>query len=85
MAAFLGQFHPIMQALLGTLFTWFVTALGSTPVFFAKRINRQVLDTMLGLAAGVMVASALEAADELARRGVARCPRCRKIHRCRVN
>jgi len=57
MVAFLGQFTPIMQALLATLFIWFVTALGAVPVFFAKEINRKVLDTMLGMAAGVMVAA----------------------------
>ncbi len=49
--------HPIMQALVATLFTWFVTALGAGLVFFFKRINRKVLDGMLGFAAGVMIAA----------------------------
>jgi ZIP family zinc transporter len=49
--------HPILQALLATCFTWFVTALGASVVIFFKSINRQVLDTMLGFAAGVMVAA----------------------------
>lgn len=48
---------PITQALLGTLFTWFLTALGSGMVFFFKTINRKVLDGMLGSAAGVMIAA----------------------------
>ncbi|WP_299583484.1 ZIP family metal transporter [uncultured Sunxiuqinia sp.] len=48
---------PVMQALLATLFTWFVTALGAGMVFFFKRINRKVLDGMLGFAAGVMIAA----------------------------
>ncbi len=48
---------PIVQALLGTLFTWGVTALGAGLVFFFKKINRRVLDGMLGFAAGVMVAA----------------------------
>ncbi|MGQ7870688.1 ZIP family metal transporter [Sunxiuqinia sp. sy24] len=48
---------PVMQALLATLFTWFVTALGAAMVFFFKRINRKVLDGMLGFAAGVMIAA----------------------------
>ncbi|MEN8097624.1 MAG: ZIP family metal transporter [Chloroflexota bacterium] len=52
-----SQFHPVVQALIATCFTWFVTALGSGLVFFFKRINRQVLDTMLGFAAGVMIAA----------------------------
>jgi ZIP family zinc transporter len=49
--------HPILQALLATCFTWFVTALGASVVIFFKSVNRQVLDTMLGFAAGVMVAA----------------------------
>lgn len=48
---------PILQALIGTLFTWFVTALGASMVFFFKSINRKVLDSMLGFAAGVMIAA----------------------------
>ena len=51
------QFSPITQALIGTLFTWFVTALGAAMVFFFKKIDRKVLDGMLGFAAGVMIAA----------------------------
>ena len=49
--------NPIVQALLATCFTWFVTACGSSLVFFFKTINRKVLDMMLGFAAGVMIAA----------------------------
>ena len=49
--------NPVMQALVATLFTWFVTALGAALVFFFKTINRKVLDGMLGFAAGVMIAA----------------------------
>ena len=49
--------NPILQALIATLFTWFVTALGAGLVFFFKTINRKVLDGMLGFAAGVMIAA----------------------------
>jgi ZIP family zinc transporter len=48
---------PIIQALIATLFTWFVTALGAGLVFFFKKINRKILDGMLGFAAGVMIAA----------------------------
>jgi ZIP family zinc transporter len=48
---------PVMQALLGTCFTWFMTALGASLVFFFRTINRKVLDGMLGGAAGVMIAA----------------------------
>ncbi|MBN1402769.1 MAG: ZIP family metal transporter [Anaerolineae bacterium] len=57
MIGWLASFGPEVQALYGTLFTWFVTAAGSVPVFFTKRVNRALLDTMLGLAAGVMIAA----------------------------
>lgn len=48
---------PILQALLATLFTWGVTALGAALVFFFKNLNRKILDSMLGFAAGVMIAA----------------------------
>jgi len=52
-----ANLSPITQALIGTLFTWFLTALGAGMVFFFKSINRKVLDSMLGFAAGVMIAA----------------------------
>lgn len=51
------EYNPIYLALGATLFTWFVTALGSSMVFFFKRINNKVLNSMLGFAAGVMIAA----------------------------
>lgn len=48
---------PTVQALYATLFTWGVTALGASLVFFFKRVNQKVLDAMLGMAAGVMIAA----------------------------
>jgi zinc transporter, ZIP family len=48
---------PIIQALCATLFTWGVTALGASLVFFFKSVNRKVLDGMMGFAAGVMIAA----------------------------
>lgn len=53
----LENYSPVVQALLATLFTWGVTALGAALVFFFKRINQKVLDAMLGFAAGVMIAA----------------------------
>jgi ZIP family zinc transporter len=49
--------NPIVQALLATLFTWFVTALGAGLVFFFRTVRRKVLDGMLGFAGGVMIAA----------------------------
>jgi ZIP family zinc transporter len=54
---FFKQYHPVTQALLATLFTWFLTAAGAAPVLFLKRFNQKVMDGMLGLAAGVMIAA----------------------------
>jgi len=48
---------PIVQALLATLFTWFVTALGAALVVFTRKMNQKMLDGALGMAAGVMIAA----------------------------
>lgn len=48
---------PVIQAALAGTFTWGVTALGASAVFFFKEINRKALNGMLGFAAGVMIAA----------------------------
>lgn len=53
----LAVFHPVVQALLATCFTWGVTALGSSVVFFTRTVNQKLLDSMNGFAAGVMIAA----------------------------
>lgn len=55
--SFLIDLSPVWQALLATIFTWAVTALGASLVFFFKKINKNLLDGMLGFAAGVMIAA----------------------------
>lgn len=66
------EYHPIVLALGATLFTWGLTALGASMVFFFKTINKKILNSMLGFAAGVMIAasfwSLLNPAIELAER-----------------
>ena len=57
MIQLLSNFNPIIQALFATIFTWILTALGASTVFFVKRVNKKLLDTMLGFAAGVMIAA----------------------------
>ncbi len=49
--------NPVEQALYATLFTWGVTALGASFVFFFKTMNRAIFDGMLGFTGGVMVAA----------------------------
>ena len=46
-----------LQALLATLLTWLMTALGAAVVIFTQRVRRTFLDAMLGFGAGVMLAS----------------------------
>lgn len=48
---------PVYAALIATTFTWLVTALGASLVFFFKTLHRGVLDAMLGFTGGVMVAA----------------------------
>ncbi|MGQ9490838.1 MAG: ZIP family metal transporter [Anaerolineae bacterium] len=49
--------NPIIQALLATLFTYSLTALGAGGVFLTRQVDRRILDAMLGFAAGVMIAA----------------------------
>ena len=53
---FIGLSHPI-QALFATIFTWGITACGAGLVFCFKKFNKNVMDAMLGFAAGVMIAA----------------------------
>jgi len=53
----LSGFHPVVQALLATGFTWGVTALGAALVFLTPRVEQRLLDSMNGFAAGVMIAA----------------------------
>jgi len=55
--AYFESIDPVLAALYATLFTWFLTALGASVVFFFKTINRLALDGMLGFTGGVMVAA----------------------------
>lgn len=57
MIEYLLQLSPITQALLATLFTWVITALGAGLVLFTKTVNRKFLDISLGFAVGVMIAA----------------------------
>lgn len=54
---FFLQFDPVTQAFIATLFTWGVTAAGASLVFFTRTVNQKLMDSMLGFAAGVMIAA----------------------------
>ena len=51
--------HPIAQAFMAGLFTWGMTALGASLVFFTKQVSFKLLDSMMGFAAGVMIAASI--------------------------
>ena len=57
MIDFFINLNPVIQALIATLFTWFVTLLGAAIVFFFKKINKSFMDGMLGFAAGIMISA----------------------------
>jgi len=57
LTSFFAGLPPVVQALLATCFTWGLTALGASLVFGAKKVDRKLLDAMLGFAAGVMIAA----------------------------
>ncbi|RPI23095.1 MAG: ZIP family metal transporter [Acidobacteria bacterium] len=48
---------PVEQALIATIGTWLVTALGAAVVLFTRGASRKLLDGALGMAAGVMIAA----------------------------
>lgn len=55
--AFFESISPVTGAFYATLFTWGLTALGASLVFFVKGMNRALLDGLLGFTGGVMVAA----------------------------
>ena len=57
MINFLINLNPIIQALIATLFTYCITALGASLVFLFKKVDKTIMDAMLGFAAGVMIAA----------------------------
>ncbi len=51
------EIGPIWSALLGGLFTWGCTAAGAALVVFFRNMKRSILDVMLGLSGGIMLAA----------------------------
>jgi zinc transporter, ZIP family len=56
---YFSTISPVKAALYATLFTWGLTALGASIVFFFKTLNRVFLDGMLGFTGGVMIAASI--------------------------
>lgn len=51
------RLSPVIQALFATLFTYFVTMLGAAGVFLFKNFNQKILDLMMGVSSGIMIAA----------------------------
>ncbi|MBQ3870881.1 MAG: ZIP family metal transporter [Clostridia bacterium] len=54
---FMSELPPVIGGLFATLFTYAVTALGASLVFFFNKVNKTMIDSMLGFSAGVMIAA----------------------------
>ncbi|WP_284139196.1 MULTISPECIES: ZIP family metal transporter [unclassified Virgibacillus] len=57
MIATFMELDPMYQALIASLFTYGMTALGAAVVFMKKNMSQKFLDGMLGFAGGVMIAA----------------------------
>lgn len=49
--------HPVLQALMATVFTWGLTAAGAALIFVPVQFSQKFLDGMLGFTGGVMIAA----------------------------
>lgn len=47
----------IIKTLLASLFTFLLTSMGAGIVFFFKKINKKIMDSMMALSAGIMLAA----------------------------
>lgn len=56
--SFFNNYNTIIQAFFAGMITFFVTALGSSFIFFFKSIHKTIMDSMLSLSAGIMLAAA---------------------------
>lgn len=56
---FLYSLEPWLQTLILTLITWLFTTLGATMVFFVKKTNKPLINFLLALSAGIMIASSI--------------------------
>ncbi len=59
MINFFYELNPIIQALIASTLTFSITMLGSSLVLFFKKINKNVMDALLGISGGIMFAAAI--------------------------
>ncbi len=58
MLKIISEIHPLYLALVGGVFSFFITSLGAAIVFFFRTIKKDVMDSMLSISAGIMLSSA---------------------------
>lgn len=59
MIDFFYGLSPLWQAIIASLLTFTMTMIGSATVFFFKKVNKNVMDSLLGISAGIMLAAAI--------------------------
>ena len=59
MINFFYELNPIIQAFIASTLTFLVTVLGSSLVLFFKKINKNIMDALLGISGGIMFAAAI--------------------------
>ena len=59
MIDFFYELNPLWQAFIASLFTFSMTTLGSALVFLFKKTNKNIMDSLLGISAGIMLAAAI--------------------------
>lgn len=56
---YLSEMSAVKAALIATIGTWLLTAVGAAAVFLFKKTNKKVMDGMLGFSGGVMIAASV--------------------------
>jgi ZIP family zinc transporter len=52
-----SRFNPIYQSLIAGIFTFSFTVIGASVVFIFKKVNKNIMDTLLAISAGIMLAA----------------------------
>lgn len=59
MINFFYEMNPILQAFIASFITFSITVFGSSLVLFFKRINKGIMNALLGVSGGIMFAAAI--------------------------
>lgn len=57
MLSYFSNLNFVLQALIACLFTYSITILGASIVLLVKKLNKNFLDAMLGIAGGIMISA----------------------------